>query len=125
MDWSFGIPDLYEEKFGVPFWSSENIIAVDYSAPFSFIYGMDVWLYGSWNKEKYDVYTVLDNLPVVSDYMDALLARRTTQEYLDRYGLDYTDIHDPRKLPSGKSSLGGAGVNALQFVSKNVEKLYR
>lgn len=125
MDWSFGIPDLYEEKFGAPFWSSKSKTAVDFSAPFSFVYGMDQWLYGSWNKEKYSTYTVLNNIPGVSDYMDTLLDRRTAQEYLDRYGLDYTDIHDPRKLPGGKSSAVRVGMNALQFVSKNVSKLYR
>lgn len=125
MDWSFGIPDLYEDKFGAPFWPIKRINAVDFSAPFAFVYGMDSWLYGTWNKEKYETWNVLSHLPVVGDYMDTLLDSRNTEEYLDRYGLDYPDIHDPRKLPGGRSSVATVGMDALNFVSKNIDKLYR
>lgn len=85
---------------------------------------MKDWLYGEWTEQKVREFEVLHNIPVISNYMDYLLDYRADQEYLDRYGMDWTDVHDPRKLSSvsSGSSLVGA---SLQFVSKNVERLYR
>lgn len=81
------------------------------------------WLYGSWDKEKYDRYKLLNAIPGISHYMDYLLDIRADNEYLNRYGMDYSDIHDPRKLSQTGSSavLGGY---AYHFVSKNVNRLY-
>lgn len=81
------------------------------------------WLYGSWDEQKYHVYMGLRNVPYFNDYMDYLLDSRADKEYLNRHGLDYTDIHDPRKLHatmSGGRAVGGA----LNFVSRNVVRLY-
>lgn len=82
------------------------------------------WLYGEYNEQKLRQFELLHNVPVISNYMDYLLDRRADQEYLDRYGMDYTDIHDPRKLSqvSSGSNLVRSGLN---FVSDNVKNLYR
>lgn len=82
------------------------------------------WLYGEYDEEKYKKYLLLHAVPGVSQYMDYLLDYRVSREYLDRYGMDWTDIHDPRKLALSNSgtALARFGMN---FVSKNVDKLYR
>lgn len=82
------------------------------------------WLYGDWNEEKYKQYIALSIVPVVRDYMDAMLDLRADQEYLSRYGLSYTDLHDPRKLRT-TGSFGRFVSSGVNFVSHNVEKLYR
>lgn len=82
------------------------------------------WLYGDYDEEKLKHFELLHNVPVVSNYMDYLLDYRADSEYLKRYGLDWTDVHDPRKLRSVGSGVRfmGAGIN---FVSSNVTRLYR
>lgn len=109
-----GIQDLFPTE----------IRAVDFSDPFSFVYGMDEWLYGDWNESKYKTYLALDSIYPVHLWMDYLLDKRTTDEYLNRYGLDYTDIHDPRKL-STTGSARALSSYALNYVSRNLDKLYR
>lgn len=86
--------------------------------------GFSDWLYGDWSEEKYNQYLALNSVYPIHLYMDYLLDRRSTGEYLNRYGLDYTDIHDPRKLASTRSGTA-IGSYALNMVSKNVGKLYR
>lgn len=86
---------------------------------------MKDWLYeDNWSKEKYDEYLLYSAVPIVSDYMGYLLDARRTEEYLNRYGMDYQDIHDPSKLPSSRSAIA---VNraAINFVSRNISRLYR
>lgn len=82
------------------------------------------WLYGEWTEDKYKQYLALHSVPVVGQYMDYLLDYRGGREYLNRYGMDWSDIHDPRKLALSNSgtALARYGVN---FVSKNISKLYR
>lgn len=82
------------------------------------------WLYGGWNERKWQQYAILHAIPGVSDYMDYLLDYRSDKEYFNRYGMDYSNIHDPRKL-SATSSLSGTVRTGFNFVSKNVTKLYR
>lgn len=82
------------------------------------------WLYGEWNEEKLRTFEKLYAIRPVKIYFDYLLDRRADREYLDRYGLDYTSVHDPRKLRQvgSASTMYGYGMN---FVSDNVRKLYR
>lgn len=83
------------------------------------------WLYeDNYDWQKLKEFELLHNVPVVGDYMDYLLDLRAAEEYLDRYGMDPSDIHDPRKLPSvsSGSSFMRSGLN---FVSDNVKRLYR
>lgn len=86
-------------------------------------WGFSEWLYGPWDKEKYETYKVLNIIPGVSHYMDYLLDVRADEEYLRRNGMDYSDIHDPRKL-SQTGSEQSLGRSALS-VSKNVARLYK
>lgn len=85
---------------------------------------MQDWLYGSWSKEKLRQFTFYRNVPVLSQYMDYLLDLRDNEHYLDRNGMTYSDIKDPRKLSSVQSGSRLVG-SAYSIVSKNVEKLYR
>lgn len=82
------------------------------------------WLYSDWTEEKYRQYQILRHIPVVNSYVDYLLDARQLEEYLNRYGMDYTDIHDPRKLSTTQSG-DRLITGALNFVSKNVIKLYK
>lgn len=82
------------------------------------------WLYGPWDKEKYERYQMLNLIPGVSHYMDYLLDVRADNEYLHRYGMDYSNIHDPRKLRQTGSGTALGGY-AIHSVSKNVGRLYR
>lgn len=84
---------------------------------------MKDWLYGEWNEQKVKEFELLHRVDIVGDYMDYLLDLRSDQEYLNRYGMDWSDIHDPRKLHSTASGSRLAG-STLNFVSKNVHRLY-
>lgn len=82
------------------------------------------WLYGGYDEGKLRQFEILHNIPVVGNYMDYLLDYRVDREYLNRYGMDYSDVHDPRKLRSVGSGSAFYG-SAVNFVSKNVSRLYR
>lgn len=83
------------------------------------------WLYeDNWSEAKLQQYELLNSIPIVSNYMDYLLDRRSDQEYLDRYGMDYPDIHDPRKLKQS-SSASVVIRSGYEMISKNLDKLYR
>lgn len=77
-----------------------------------------------WSKEKYDEYQVLNQIPVVSNYMDYLLSVRADEEYLARYQMDYSDIHDPRKLSQTSAAASLAG-SARVTTSRNIDRLYQ
>lgn len=81
------------------------------------------WLYGEWSKEKLRHYELLHQVPVLSGYMDYLLDIRADDEYLRRYGMDYSDIHDPRKLR--QSSSGSRALGSVLQVSSNIAMLYK
>lgn len=82
------------------------------------------WLYGEYDEEKLTQFELLHNIPVVGQYMDYKLDLRADREYMDRYQLDYDDIHDPRKLKQTSSGSRLYG-SALNMVSKNLDKLYK
>lgn len=84
----------------------------------------DGWITGPYNEQKYDEFAFLHSLPYVGDYMDYVLDKRKTEEYFNRYNMDYSDIHDPRKVPSFASTTRLYG-DGIRFVSDNVKKLYR
>lgn len=82
------------------------------------------WLYADdWNEDKLRQFELMYHGPM-KDYMDYLLDLRADQEYLDRFGMEYTDIHDPRKL----KSVGSAGRmygSVVHYVSDMAKHLYR
>lgn len=81
------------------------------------------WLYSDWTDQKYEDYKFLDMVPGVHQYMDYLLDVRADNEYLSRYGMDISDIHDPRKLKQTSSARALNGIG-YQMISKNIDKLY-
>lgn len=78
------------------------------------------WLYNDWSQEKYDQFVALYQIPGVHQYFDYLLDQRADAEYMDRNQLDWSDIHDPRKLRQ-TNSLG----SVYNFVSSNIKRLYK
>lgn len=82
------------------------------------------WLYGEWNEKKLQQFEMAYAVPGVRDYLDYLLDKRADEEYLRRYGMSYSDIHDPRKLRqvSSSSSMMSRGYH---MISRNVDSLYR
>lgn len=82
------------------------------------------WLYGEWNEEKYTKFKALYAIPGIKEYFDYLLDMRSDSEYLKRYGMDYSDIHDPRKMPGFGSSTRFIG-SSYRMISNNVTRLYR
>lgn len=81
------------------------------------------WLYGPVDQQKLSQLEFLYNTPLKS-YMDYKMDLRKDAEYLARYGLTLSDVHDFRKLHqfgSGSSVYG----SALNFVSDNIKRLYR
>lgn len=83
----------------------------------------DDFLYGDMSKGKYDAISFLYALPFFHELIDWRMDSRKAQEYLDRYGMDWSDVHDFRKLSSFGSQSRLIG-SAYRMVSKNVEDLY-
>lgn len=81
---------------------------------------MTDWLYSGWSKEKVDTFTGLYAIPGIHQYIDYKLDLRRDNEYMARYGMNYSDIHDPRKLSSV-----GSGARAIEWVSGNIKRLYK
>lgn len=77
------------------------------------------WLYGDWSESKYDLYKRVNQIPGVNQYFNYLLDKRADSEYMRHNQIDWSDIHDPRKL-SQTSSYGGL----VNYVSNNVSRLY-
>lgn len=84
----------------------------------------DDFLYDIKSKEQYDAISFLYAMPFFHQIIDWRMDTRATQEYMNRYGLDWSDLHDFRKLKNfgSQSSLVGS---AYQMISKNIEDLYR
>lgn len=83
--------------------------------------GLSRWLYGTdkWTETDYNRFLTLYSIPGMRQYIDYLYDSRAAKEYMARYGMDYSDIHDPRKLKSTAS-----GVRMISWVSENIAKLY-
>lgn len=82
------------------------------------------WLYGDYDEQKFKTVSLLLHTPGVSNYVNYLLDYRQDTEYMRRYQLDYSDIHDPRKLRTS-STYGALAAATFNFVSDNVKRLYR
>lgn len=81
------------------------------------------WLYGEYDEEKLQQFNFWYQVPVVHQYFDYLLDLRADREYMRRYQLDPSDVHDPRKLKSTNS--GSRFISSgLNFVSDIAKRLY-
>lgn len=85
---------------------------------------MTTWLYGEWNQQKLSQFELLSNVPLLGSYMNYKLDLRQDEEYLRRYGMSYSDIHDPRKLHQTGSGTALYG-RSFDWVVKNLHRLYR
>lgn len=81
------------------------------------------WLYGDWSESKLHEYEMLSRIPFIGEYMDYLLDVRADEEYLNRYGMTYSDIHNPKKLKQTYS--GSRMYGSMLSVSENIALLYR
>lgn len=83
------------------------------------------WLYtAEWNDENLSKFYALYAVEPTKTYIDYLLDRRADQEYLNRYGITSSDIHDPRKLRTTSSASRLYGY-AIESVSDNFKRLYK
>lgn len=85
--------------------------------------GVADWLYADdWDEAKVKEFERRYAIPGYKEYLDYLLDLRADQEYLDRYGMDYSDVHDPRKLRQ-VSSAARLYQWSVNFVSDNIKRL--
>lgn len=85
------------------------------------------FLDGEWTYEKQDAFNNLYNLNFAGwspfrNQFDAILDKRDNAQYMDRYGINWSDVKDPRKL---SQSHNAPVVHSLNFVSSNIKRLYR
>lgn len=84
----------------------------------------DEFLYGDMSKEKYDFLSLLYAFPGFHEFIDWRMDARANQEYMNRYGIKWEDVHDFRKLSSFGSQSRLIG-STYRMISKNVEDLYK
>lgn len=81
------------------------------------------WLYGPVDEQKLSQLEFLYHTPL-KPYIDYKMDMRQDAEYLARYGMTLADVHDFRKLHQFDSGSAVYG-SALNFVSSNINRLYR
>lgn len=91
------------------------------------IYHPKEWLNSEWSKEKQTAFNDLYDFSIggyspFRDTFDKILDERNNDLYMDRYGLTYADVKDPRKLKS--NSTVGMALSTINFVSSNIKRLY-
>lgn len=84
------------------------------------------FLDGEWSEDKQKAFNNLYNLQIFGtrpfgNTFDSILDNRNDQRYMDRYGLSWANVKDPRKLSQSRSSTLNSAIN---FVSSNIDKLY-
>lgn len=83
---------------------------------------------GYWTRDydesKYNAYTFFSQIPPFKYQIAYDIGRTQNEEYLNRYGLGYEDIHYPQKMP-GSGAMSSSVAGTLNFVSSNLTRLYR
>lgn len=81
-----------------------------------------------WNETKYNQYMVNRAvLPGYSEIADYRIGKYKNDWYMQRYGLTWDQVQQPWNLPGynqQSSAVGSSSHRALNFVSKNIERLY-
>lgn len=67
------------------------------------------------SEQDFEIYSFLDQMGVPRNQIDELYA------YMDRNGLTWSDLNTTKTL----RAFSGNGIKTYQFVSKNVNRLYR
>lgn len=83
----------------------------------------DYW-YGDYDDRKLKKFQALYSIPGFRQIMDYNLDLIKDEQYLERYGMTYADVKDPRKLASTASAGQVYGI-AWSMISRNVSRLYR
>lgn len=90
--------------------------------------GWAEWLYsaaeGQWTQEDQDRFDMYYAMEPFKSYFDWVLDKQIREKVFNLYGIDYSDIHDPRNV-IGAGNSGRALHNSLNFVSDNVRRLYK
>lgn len=76
------------------------------------------------SRTDYLLSSIVAGLPVVGSIYRAWDNMTYLDDYMVNTGLDYGDILYPTRV-TGSSSVSSAGSSVLNFVSSNIEKLYR
>lgn len=76
------------------------------------------------SRTDYLLSSVVAGLPVVGPMYRAYDNMSYLDDYMRNSGLGYGDILYPTRV-TGSSSVSSAGSSVLNFVSSNIEKLYR
>lgn len=71
------------------------------------------------DENDYKLYNLLDQLGVPRNDLDEL------KRYMERYGLDWSDLRTTKVLQMFGGQMRRSNALAMNFVSKNVERLYR
>lgn len=71
------------------------------------------------DEDDYDIYNLLDTLGIPRNDKDDLI------DYMERYGLEWSDLRTTKVLSMFGSQQARAYRNSLNFISKNVHRLYR
>lgn len=111
----------------LPFVDDENVVDPRYSPEFSYLYD-DFWekfgsdIFGSeyWKQAMFFV----SGLPVVGDIAVMADSFRSFQDYMKNTGLTWGDIMYPA-LTGRKFGVSHSAYGALNFVSSNIDRLYR
>lgn len=87
-------------------------------------YTMD-WLYNTeWNERKVNQYLLAKNFFLTSWAIDYAEGKKQMLEYMDRYGMDYSDIHHISKMPGISQMSSGYG-RVTNWIGRNIGRLYR
>lgn len=99
------------------------------NAPFwdvtDFLFGVrwyDNW-YGNYDEKKYKSYQFFSSFPFVDAEVENSIANGKTKSYLERYGMDYSDIVDPSSLYNAGNT--SRTIHQLNWVGNNISRLYR
>lgn len=90
--------------------------------------GISRWLYegldGNWTKEDQERFERMYSIKGYKEYLDYLLDKEQRERIFNLYGIQYSDIRDPRNV-KGAASTSRMYTAAYNFVSDNVKRLYR
>lgn len=79
---------------------------------------------GEWDESKYTEYLVNTVLPGMREYTQFLVDFYDDKSYMDRQGIDWSNVRHPWKFKSSNSASSGMRYG-YHFVSDNIKRLYK
>lgn len=77
-----------------------------------------------YDEHKLNAYYFFSQIPPFSYHINYQVGKAQNEQYLTRYGMTPEDILYPGKLP-GTSKISSAYAGSLNWVSSNINRLYR